>query len=740
MAEPEIISQNRFIILEQNLLQNPHTVQQEIFQLQQTVDETQHPYEAARLLSLTASALHIQGRCDEAIETAGKALVLFSRMKEPQEDAGRWILRTKMTIGVCRISRCEYAQGIYQFLEVKDRAVRLGDTYHFTDACISLGEVYTDLGMNDQAMTFLETAVKALEKHHDELQAASVSLQLGKLLGIQKNFQQALEHLGRALEVFEKFSSVQTPELLLTMGEIYLMQQDTLRSGQFLSTALELSKTAGTPSTEVRALHLTAKLDLEQGQNAQAEKHLNQSLDLARRHNLKKLEIEISECLMQLHAEKGNYQQISDVSFTTARENRELYLKSILSDVKSMELAYELKKSRQEIQSVQQKHVSGDHAMRLTDSVSRLSRDINCLKDLYSVIHSIWNSLSDTIPLDSLSILPYHAENNELSREYRIESRRRSRISNPMSCTSESSLEAYCARNRTCMVISNVAEEGYRYRKGPVSDAENMYLSWMLLPLIVGDRLMGVMTLQSIPNNSYSKGDLTALSLLANQTAALMHSFSAEAEVKRAKDQLTDEQQRISQITRELKDAHSKIEQMAIYDDITGLPNRHLLYERAVPSLHLAKRNKTPYAVCSIDIDNFKQINDMLGHWAGDEALRIIARRLSKNLRKSDLVARLGGDEFAAVFSDLKQKNAIEVVLKKVLNELQKPLEIGRETFSISASIGVSFYPDDASDFTQLLSLADKAQYIAKHQGKNRYCLYSEAEKSRKLPRNTEIS
>lgn len=174
----------------------------------------------------------------------------------------------------------------------------------------------------------------------------------------------------------------------------------------------------------------------------------------------------------------------------------------------------------------------------------------------------------------------------------------------------------------------------------------------------------------------------------------------------------------------EQKLLHDEHERLAFVDSLTGLPNRAELYRRMVDMMASAQRHDELLILHLIDLDDFKQVNDSLGHPAGDAALIEMAGRMSNVLRKTDLLARLGGDEFAILQPGAHSVDAAITVAEKLLQVLSRPITIGEREARVSGSIGISIYPDDATDMQQLMSNADVALYQAKAAGRNQYTIY----------------
>jgi len=174
--------------------------------------------------------------------------------------------------------------------------------------------------------------------------------------------------------------------------------------------------------------------------------------------------------------------------------------------------------------------------------------------------------------------------------------------------------------------------------------------------------------------------------------------------------------------------ARERIAALAYSDPLTGLANRVSLVPALEQATERARRHGSKVAGIFVDLDGFKQVNDLHGHAAGDSALVQVARRLRRCLRASDLIARLGGDEFFVVLEDVQEVGAVERVVNKLVAELLRAYDLGSGvTARFSASIGISLFPDDAEDGTVLIEHADKAMYSAKKAGKNAYCLYTTA-------------
>lgn len=169
--------------------------------------------------------------------------------------------------------------------------------------------------------------------------------------------------------------------------------------------------------------------------------------------------------------------------------------------------------------------------------------------------------------------------------------------------------------------------------------------------------------------------------------------------------------------------AEEKIWHNAHHDLLTGLPNRRLFLDRLEQEVKHAKRSNLPLSVLFMDLDGFKEVNDSLGHDAGDRLLTDVAERLIACVRENDTIARLGGDEFTVILTGVQREDA-ERVAQTIIDALAMPFLIAQQPVQISVSIGITLYPQDASSPIALLEAADQAMYKAKKSASNRMCFY----------------
>jgi len=185
-------------------------------------------------------------------------------------------------------------------------------------------------------------------------------------------------------------------------------------------------------------------------------------------------------------------------------------------------------------------------------------------------------------------------------------------------------------------------------------------------------------------------------------------------------------EQKILQRTQELSTANRHLQYLATHDNLTGLPNRILFFDRLDQTIKKSRRQKQRFALFFIDLDDFKRINDSFGHLVGDQVLQTVSNSLDQTVRDSDTIARLAGDEFMIILDNVQEASNIERIAKKTIKAVSQPIAVPQETVVMTVSIGISLFPDHGEDAETLLRKADAAMYHVKNGSQNGYHLYSD--------------
>jgi diguanylate cyclase (GGDEF)-like protein len=185
-------------------------------------------------------------------------------------------------------------------------------------------------------------------------------------------------------------------------------------------------------------------------------------------------------------------------------------------------------------------------------------------------------------------------------------------------------------------------------------------------------------------------------------------------------------EQKVQERTAELTNANQHLQFLATHDNLTGLPNRFLFFDRLDQAIRKSRRQKHKFALLFIDLDDFKDVNDSYGHVTGDKVLQKVAEFLEYTVRDSDTVARLAGDEFTVILDNVQSIANVETIVKKIINAVSQPIETEPATIVITVSIGISLFPEHGEDAEILLRKADAAMYQIKDGDKNGYMLHTD--------------
>ena len=298
------------------------------------------------------------------------------------------------------------------------------------------------------------------------------------------------------------------------------------------------------------------------------------------------------------------------------------------------------------------------------------------LKNIFQKIHKIIN---EHLSADYLAVSLYDRNFNKLNTAYHLDTRHPDAPSKAF--IPESLYSAVLETAQPMLLTQHLLHQHVDFVQ------LNHPISWVGLPLQIEQRTIGVLELRNYQNSrEYNEQDLEALQYISGQIASAI----------------------------ERKQLHDKLEHMALYDELTQLPNRNLFADRLNSAIARAKRKKSNFSLCYLDLNDFKFINDKFGHLAGDIVLKTIAQRLSQSMRAEDTIARIGGDELVCIFEKELTKDETNKLIQKIRGLIQQDIHLDGEAVNMTVSVGIAYYPDDGNTVDQLLKSADDAMYAEK--------------------------
>ncbi len=274
-------------------------------------------------------------------------------------------------------------------------------------------------------------------------------------------------------------------------------------------------------------------------------------------------------------------------------------------------------------------------------------------------------------------------------------------------------------KSRNGQVISKLSFRDKIYAQNEFIQNRNVIASYVPIRTGKNNRINGVFEVYKDVTPIIGEINKTQTKVIAGVVTTLTVLFFVLYFVVRRADRIIQEQNEVQ------KKVTEQISHVAFYDSLTGLPNRVLFMERLEHAMQVATRSQTLAALMFIDLDRFKQVNDNLGHEAGDQLLRQVAGRLNGCIRSGDTVSRISGDEFTILLENLNNIETSTHVAQRIVNQLAQPFHLGQNEVFISCSIGMSVYPFCDDDAESLVKKADAAMYFSKQSGRNSYHYYS---------------
>jgi len=328
--------------------------------------------------------------------------------------------------------------------------------------------------------------------------------------------------------------------------------------------------------------------------------------------------------------------------------------------------------------------------------ISELTYNVTSSDDFYLELH---NLISRKLKSHNFSIFLFNEQNDDYLCPFTYDQKlgKQFNLTLDYSAIKNSVINSTIAEQKTKRLNQNDIE--CLHKKDPLLDSASKVYSWLIVPFKVDHSILGAISLKSYHSDMFFN----------QQDEKLLHFLSQH--ISTAIDR---------------KHKSEKLRQQALYDPVTGLANRFLFLDRLKHAYSRAIRNpETKLAVLFIDLDDFKNVNDKLGHEAGDYLLKASAKRISSELRSIDTLARIGGDEFCIVLEDLESFSHSLKISKRILKQLQTPIDIDNESISVSASIGIAMQDEHSQSAEDLLKKSDYAMYYAKRHGKNDIQVYN---------------
>jgi diguanylate cyclase (GGDEF)-like protein len=702
-----------------------------------TIENPQSSLEEAERALASALPIHyIKGQAD-AYLNIGWANYYLSRLPEAYgafTEASCLYEAMGDILGTCRTLNAfgVYHQFVFRLdksIDFYTRSLTIARANGLLDreliAMANIGEVCLELGDPQQALDYLMPAYGRMTAEVDTEVVADCLRNIGEAFLVMDNLVMAAEFTRKSYEIaLAADETIMATDSLETLANVAIASNDLTEAGNLVNKGLELAAKTGNLSQRASLLIVRASMFNDLGRAQEALVLLLESEQLCEGINLKSKLFKAHEQISRSYEALGDYGQALAYFKRFADFKAKVQREETANKLRSIQAQSEIERAQQEAEIYRLRNIDlKEKTDALVDinrqitSISTIGRRITASLDFNMVVQTIYDCLKPFLDMDMFGIALHDPERGQLvykrfyeegirKNEYRI------------NVDSESSFAAWAFKNRKPVLIADKDKEYATYLSRPSTTAGPASQSVVCMPLAIEDRAIGVMTIQNYKAHAYAPNHLSFLEALAPYVGIAVENAIIHDRLEDLNHALSDEKRRLERAT-------LKISHLANHDSLTGLPNRRLLFELMGKTVETARRTGGKIGVVFIDLDDFKPINDIHGHAAGDSALVAISERLRGLVRASDIVARIGGDEFVAVVTNVKSRDDIERVAKKIISECSTPLSFSGKSSTLGMSMGISVFPDDGDAIEELVNKADAAMYGVKHIAKNAYAFSS---------------
>jgi len=658
--------------------------------------------------------LLLQNNHEKSLKALDYSLRIFKSIKDLVGE-----MKTLNAFGVLysNISNYETAMDFYyQSLELgkkTNNSERLGTAY------INIGSLYSEIGKNNEALEYYYNALDIIKGTNKQDQLCACLINIGDVHYTNKNYTKALKNYTQSLEIAESIKNrVYESNCLTSIGNLYKETNEFEKAEIYQERSLKISESLGNNLSKVECLTNLAFLYF-------AKKEMGKAID----YHMEA--INLSKSINSRYFESMNYLGISKAfeqnkNLNKALESLKLYntIKSELQDeeinikLERIKAQNKIETAKKDAEIQKKKNLELQEAFDRVSILNKIGQDIISSLDMEIILANIYKHLSSFISADLFGIALYEEQNKIIDFKYFImDGERHSNERKPVSA--EGSMAGWVISNGKYLHLNDVQNEYLKYVPKLMGSKTDKTKSLIFAPLMVNMKILGVITVQSYKLNAYTKQDLEIIQAVGAYSAIALENSMVHDEIN-GLNKIINSEKKI------LEKAYDKIDRLANHDILTGLPNRRLFRELLKRGLRQADRQKTKTSVLFMDLDDFKPVNDKLGHDAGDKVLQMVTQRFISTLRESDTIARIGGDEFAAIICNVKNTKDIEKIAEKIICKFKNPFKIGINKFQLGISMGISVYPDDDDNINGLVKKADTAMYKIKSESKNSFVFFEE--------------
>jgi len=620
-----------------------------------------------------------------------------------------------------------YHGAIEQFGEGLKKAREMGlksDTGHFL---INLGEASLLIGDTAQALSFESEAEGLVQELAGESRyaidvyynLAEAQARSGRMEDAERSYRRSLE---TATMVGNTLSEV---EARIRLGSILAGRGHEAETLAVIEEALQLSRHSGFPLQEVASLLACGRIELNLGRLEDATRHYEMAVEIADSHRMGDLLPPALESLAAAKAAMNHFDEAYHDLLKSVEAAHAWSSSEVTRILAEMATGYRLEKVKREAEAEKVRREGLESANERLRIVTRIGRSLTQSLEPRDILMRMWSELSTTIDLKLLGFGIYIPDSGVIEFPGLIDSGILQKASSVF-LSDESSLSALCVREKRTLYYATSDEARSALGENPPITFGSVLVApetILYLPLFRENDIVGVMTVQSTRDHAYSDDIIEMLEAIASFTAIAVENARIMIRLNEMNQTICGEKEQVEKVA-------LASSWLAEHDSLTGLSNRRFLERILDENIRLATLEDHSIAVFFADLDDFKKVNDVYGHDAGDRVLVAVAARLLSVFRDGDYVARVGGDEFVVAAPGVKDVRSIASMADKVVASFDEPLTITEGLISVSMSVGVALFPEHGHSGQELISRADEAMYLIKRTGKGAWRLWSASTRS----------
>ena len=584
-----------------------------------------------------------------------------------------------------------YHDAIEQFAEGLKKAREMGlksDTGHFL---VNIGEASLLMGDAAQALSFeLEAEELIPELVGESRYAIDVYYNLAEAQSRSGQIEDAEQSYRRSLETATMVgNTLSEVEARVRLGSILADRGHEAEALAVIEETLQLSRRSGFPLQEVASLLALGRIELNLGRPEEAIRHFEMAVEIADSHRMGDLLPSALESLSTAKAAMNRFDEAYHHLQKSVEAAHAWSSSETTRILAGMATGYRLEKVKREAEAEKVRREGLESANERLRIVTSIGRSLTQSLEPRDILTRMWSELSTSIDLKLLGFGIYSPESGVIEFPGLIESGVLQKASSVF-LSDESSLAALCVREKRVLYYATSDEAQSALGDRPIITFEPTSVrseTILYLPLFRENNIVGVMTVQSARDHAYSDDIIEMLEAIASFTAIAVENARIMIRLNEMNHTISGEKEQVEK-------AALASSWLAEHDSLTGLSNRRFLERVLDENIRLATLEDNSIAVFFADLDDFKKVNDVYGHDAGDRVLVAVAARLLSVFRDGDYVARVGGDEFVVAALGVKDVRSIASMADKVVASFDEPLAITEGPISVSMSVGVALFPE----------------------------------------------